>query len=85
MGYHERTYTKVQRVHVGDTADFRDGKGPLPRAIMVGQGTQFTMVDQYGNQSTIGSSGAVEVSRIFDGIQVAYLKVVTSGRLYLLW
>jgi len=85
MGYHERTYTKVQRVPIGGAADFRDGNGPLPRAIMVGQGTQFTMIDQYGNESTIGSSGAVEVTRIFDGIQVAYLKTVTSGVLYLLW
>ena len=85
MGYHERTYTKVQRVYPGGAADFRDGKGPLPRAIMVGQGTQFTMIDQYGNQSTIGSSAATEVTRIFDGLQPAYIKTVTSGVLYLLW
>ena len=85
MGYHERTYTKVQRVYPGGSADFRGGNGPLPRAIMVGQGTQFTMVDQYGDESTIGSSGANDVTRIFDGIQVAYLKTVTSGVLYLLW
>jgi len=85
MGYHERTYTKVQRVHIGDTADFRGGNGPLPRAIMVGQGTQFTMVDQYGNESTIGGLATTEVTRIFDGLQPAYIKTVTSGVLYLLW
>jgi len=82
MGYHERTYNKVVRASNG--LDFSNG-GPLPRALMVGQGTEITFTDQYGNQSTIGSAASVEVTRIFDGLQVAQVKTIASGYAFLLW
>jgi hypothetical protein len=82
MGYHERTYTRVVRASNG--LDFRGG-GPLPRALMVGQGTEITITDQYGNQVNFGSTSSVEVTRIFDGLQVAQVKTVHSGFAFLLW
>ena len=84
MGYHERTYTKVVRAFNG--LDFRGGdKGPLPRALMVGQGTEITITDQYGNEVNFGSTSSVEVTRIFDGLQVAHVKTIASGYAFLLW
>ena len=73
----------MQRAYNG--LDFRDGNGPLPRALMVGQGTEITFADQYGNLTTIGSTASVEVTRIFDGLQIALVKTIASGYAFLLW
>ncbi len=82
MGYHDRVYHKVQRAYSG--LDLRNG-GPLPKALLVHQGTDLTISDQYGNQIRFGSTASVEVSRIFDGLQVAQVKTVHSGVAFLLW
>ena len=83
MGYHTRTYHKV----VGVTGGMGfSGGGPLPRALMTGQKVSITFKDIHGNEVTIGSQSNLDLTRMFEGLEVSDIISVSGAQgAYVLW